>query len=47
MAPGTYSTPFEGQSAYALFCKGRRFLDDGHPHQAAMILAQALLMMAS
>ena len=44
VAPGTYSTPFEEQSAYALFCKGRRFLDDGHPHQAAMFLTKAKLI---
>ena len=34
----------EEESAYGLFLKGRRFLDDGHPHQAAMYLGRAKLM---
>ena len=44
MARGTYSTPTEDRSAYALFSKGSRLLEEGHPHQAAMILAQAKLI---
>jgi Flp pilus assembly protein TadD len=32
------------QSAYELFSKGVRFLDDGHPHQAVMFLSRAKLM---
>ena len=43
-APGLYSTHPEDQSAYSLYCKGRQFLQDGHPHQAAMILSRAKLM---
>jgi Flp pilus assembly protein TadD len=43
-APGLYSTPPESESAYALYCKGRQFLQDGHPHQAAMYLSRARLM---
>jgi Flp pilus assembly protein TadD len=43
-APGLYSTHPDDQSAYALYCKGRQFLQDGHPHQAAMFLSRARLM---
>ena len=43
-APRSYSTPEPAQSAYGLFSKGSRFLDEGHPHQAAMLLSQAKLM---
>ncbi|MDP9341488.1 MAG: hypothetical protein M3Q23_05145 [Actinomycetota bacterium] len=43
-APRLYSTPPEDQSAYALYCKGQQFLQDGHPHQAAMFLSRARLM---
>jgi Flp pilus assembly protein TadD len=43
-ARGLYSTPSEGQSVYALFSKGREFLEQGHPHQAAMYLSRARLM---
>ncbi len=43
-APGLYSTHPDDQSAYALYCKGRQFLQDGHPHQAAMYLSRARLM---
>ena len=32
------------ESAYDLFSKGMRFLRDGHPHQAAMLLGRAKLM---
>jgi Flp pilus assembly protein TadD len=39
-----YSTSDSGESAYALFSKGRKFLDEGHPHQAAMYLTQAKLV---
>ena len=40
----THSTIPDEESAYALFCKGQRFLDEGHPHQAAMFLSRAKLM---
>src|SRR5437867_7464612 len=40
----TYSTHPDEESAYALYCKGTRFLDEGHPHQAAMFLSRAKLM---
>ncbi|HEX9375756.1 MAG TPA: tetratricopeptide repeat protein [Actinomycetota bacterium] len=39
-----YSTQIEGESAYDLFSKGSRFLQEGHPHQAAMFLSRARLM---
>ncbi len=39
-----YSTDPADQSAYDLFARGMRFLDDGHPHQAAMLLSRARLM---
>jgi Flp pilus assembly protein TadD len=42
--PDLYSTQPDGQSAYALFAKGRDFLQRGHPHQAAMFLSRARLM---
>jgi Flp pilus assembly protein TadD len=32
----------DGESAYELFRRGCRFLDDGHPGQAALLLARAL-----
>ena len=44
VAPRTYSTPEPEGSAYGLFSKGSRFLAEGHPHQAAMLLSQAKLM---
>lgn len=40
----TYSTGKGGESAYALFSRGRRFLDEGHPHQAVMFLSRAKLV---
>ncbi|MBI4260360.1 MAG: tetratricopeptide repeat protein [Actinobacteria bacterium] len=46
MIPGarrTYSTDPE-ESAYALFARGRRFLDEGHPHQAVMYLSRAKMV---
>jgi Flp pilus assembly protein TadD len=43
-APRLYNTPPDDQSAYALYSKGRQFLQDGHPHQAAMYLSRARLM---
>ena len=43
-APGLYSTDPEGQTAYDLYSRGSRFLADGHPHQAAMLLSRARLM---
>ncbi len=33
-----------GESAYDLYVRGTRFLRDGHPHQAAMLLARAKLL---
>ena len=44
MARGSHSSVPEDDSAYALFCKGQRFLEQGHPHQAAMYLSRAKLM---
>jgi Flp pilus assembly protein TadD len=34
----------ETESAYDLFSRGVGFLTDGHPHQAAMLLARAKLL---
>jgi tetratricopeptide (TPR) repeat protein len=34
----------EDDSAYSLLQRGRRLLEEGHPHQAAMVLARAKLL---
>jgi len=39
-----YSKRLEGETAYDLFSRGVRFLDQGHPHQAAMVLSMAKLL---
>ena len=39
-----YSSRDQKESAYDLFARGRSFLRDGHPHQAAMLLARAKLI---
>ena len=39
-----YSTDPSDQSAYDLFARGSRFLQEGHPHQAAMLLSRARIM---
>lgn len=39
-----YSKRLETESAYDLFSKGVRFLDEGHPHQAVMMLSMAKLI---
>ena len=39
-----YSKRLERETAYDLFSKGVRFLDEGHPHQAAMVLSMAKLL---
>ena len=44
MARDTYSTTLDEGSAYALFAKGSRLLQDGHPHQAVMFLSRAKLI---
>ena len=44
VAPRTYNKHEPEQSAYILFARGSRFLSEGHPHQAAMLLSQAKLM---
>jgi Flp pilus assembly protein TadD len=36
--------PVEGPGAYELLERGRHFLAQGHPHQAAMVLARAKLL---
>ena len=43
-APRLYSTRNSTESAYDLFSRGSRFLQDGHPHQAAMLLSRARIM---
>ncbi len=39
-----YSRALGTESAYDLFTRGTRFLRDGHPHQAAMLLSRAKLL---
>jgi Flp pilus assembly protein TadD len=39
-----YSKRLQRESAYDLFSKGVRFLDEGHPHQAVMVLSMAKLI---
>jgi Flp pilus assembly protein TadD len=39
-----YSKRLERENAYDLFSKGVRFLDEGHPHQAVMMLSMAKLI---
>ncbi len=39
-----YSSDDTRDTVYDLFARGRAFLRDGHPHQAAMLLARAKLM---
>jgi Flp pilus assembly protein TadD len=39
-----YSRHLQGQTAYDLFSRGVRFLEEGHPYQAAMALSLAKLM---
>jgi Flp pilus assembly protein TadD len=38
-----YSRRLDDDDAYDLFSRGMRFLADGHPHQAAMVLTRAKL----
>jgi Flp pilus assembly protein TadD len=39
-----YSSGGNPETAYDLFERGMRFLRDGHPHQAAMLLGRAKLL---
>jgi len=39
-----YSKELDADDAYDLFSRGVGFLRDGHPHQAAMMLARAKLL---
>jgi Flp pilus assembly protein TadD len=39
-----YSKRLDGETAYDLFAKGTRFLEQGHPHQAVMMLSMAKLI---
>jgi len=39
-----YSSQPDDQTAYELYSRGRRFLKEGHPHQAAMLLARVKLL---
>ena len=39
-----YNSRDRRETAYELFARGRGFLGDGHPHQAAMVLARAKLL---
>jgi Flp pilus assembly protein TadD len=39
-----YSSSAHDDTAYDLYSRGRAFLRDGHPHQAAMLLGRAKLI---
>ena len=39
-----YSSHIRGETAYDLYSRGRALLQDGHPHQAAMLLGRAKLI---
>lgn len=39
-----YSKRLERETVYDLFSKGVRFLEEGHPHQAVMMLSMAKLI---
>ncbi len=39
-----YSSGLSADTAYDLYARGRRFLQDGHPHQAVLLLARAKLI---
>jgi Flp pilus assembly protein TadD len=39
-----YSRHLRDENAYDLFSRGVRFLEEGHPHQAAMFLSRAKLI---
>ena len=39
-----YSRRADDENVYELFARGMRFLVDGHPHQAALVLARAKLI---
>lgn len=39
-----YSSDGDVETVYDLFARGTRFLRDGHPHQAAMLLGRAKLL---
>ena len=44
VARPTYSTSADAESAYGLYSRGSRLLQEGHPHQAAMLLSRAKLI---
>jgi Flp pilus assembly protein TadD len=44
VARDLYSRRSESEAAYDLYRRGHRFLQDGHPHQAAMLLGRAKLL---
>ncbi len=39
-----YSRRLREETVYDLFSRGMRFLQEGHPHQAAMVLSKAKLI---
>ena len=39
-----YSRRTDAENAYELFARGMRFLGDGHPHQAALVLSRAKMI---
>src|SRR5205085_9736013 len=39
-----YSSRSTDETAYDLFARGRGFLEEGHPHQAVMLLSRAKLL---
>jgi Flp pilus assembly protein TadD len=44
VARDLYSRRPEARSAYELFARGSALLNEGHPHQAAMLLGRAKLL---
>ena len=39
-----YSSRNAGETVYDLYTRGRRLLEEGHPHQAALVLGRAKLL---
>jgi Flp pilus assembly protein TadD len=39
-----YSSEPTGETAYELYVRGCRLLEDGHPHQASLVLVRAKLL---
>lgn len=39
-----YSSERPGETAYEFYVRGRRLLEEGHPHQASLVLGRAKLL---